>query len=252
MKYNVITLDESASTNTTLKEMLCDHPSLPAGTVVTARTQSQGRGQRGNSWESAPGRNITLSMLVRPCLSSCFVTYDISIITSLAISDLLKELLPHYADKVKIKWPNDIYVDDYKIAGILIENDWMSTRLNASIVGIGLNVNQEQFVSNAPNPISIAQLSERSDYDLEQLQARLLTLFQERYQAMERDSDEQRQCYYTTLYRADGGEYRFMLPNGDSFTATIVGVTLDGHLMLSHALNKELHAYAFKEIAYVL
>ncbi|MDE6431375.1 MAG: biotin--[acetyl-CoA-carboxylase] ligase, partial [Duncaniella sp.] len=121
---------------------------------VSARRQTAGRGQRGNSWESAPGKNITMSILLRPEGLHPSRQFVISRAVSLAITGVLRRYMP--ASAVRVKWPNDIYVDDRKICGILIENVISSASIRQSVVGIGINVNQRRFLSDAPNPVSMA------------------------------------------------------------------------------------------------
>lgn len=130
----------------------------PHGFVVEAEAQTAGRGQRGNSWESEPRMNILMSVLLRPE----GIAPSEQFLISQAVSVAIVRVLRHYLPEVRIKWPNDIYVGDRKICGILIENSITATKIIHSIVGIGLNVNQREFHSDAPNPVSMFQLTGRN------------------------------------------------------------------------------------------
>ncbi|WP_301748249.1 biotin--[acetyl-CoA-carboxylase] ligase [uncultured Duncaniella sp.] len=149
----IIKIESTDSTSSHLAGIAegCAH-----GTAVMARVQTAGRGQRGNSWEAEPGMNITLSLLLRPEGLEPARQFIISQAVSLAIVEMLDNFIG--ADAVSIKWPNDIYVNDSKIAGILIENVISGSAISRSIVGVGLNVNQTEFLSDAPNPVSLKQL----------------------------------------------------------------------------------------------
>lgn len=165
---NIIRIKETDSTNTLMKTM----PGIMHGTVVVADTQTAGRGQRGNSWEAEPGKNLTFSMLLEPEHIPARRQFAISRAVALAISDCLSHWLRNSADEIAIKWPNDIYVGDRKICGILIENSLQGDRICRTIVGVGLNVNQTTFRSDAPNPVSMAQIA-GFGFDLETLLADL-------------------------------------------------------------------------------
>ena len=148
---NFLLLEQVDSTNS--------YVSVHAGelddmTMVIADTQTAGRGQRGNSWESEPGRNLTFTLLHRPEGIAPREQFAISEATALAIADFLEET----GIRAKVKWPNDIYADDGKIAGILIELSLTGSAITDSRIGVGLNVNQREFRSDAPNPVSMANL----------------------------------------------------------------------------------------------
>ena len=149
-------IKETVSTNTLLWEMLRKE-SLPEGFVVQTDFQTAGKGQMGNSWESESGENLLFSMLLYPQRVPTDQLFLISQIVSIG----LKKALDNYVDGITVKWPNDIYWNDKKLAGILIENSFQANKVK-TVVGIGLNVNQRKFVSNAPNPISLRQIVGKS------------------------------------------------------------------------------------------
>lgn len=167
---NIIRIKETDSTNTLIKTM----SAVMHGTVVVAENQTAGRGQRGNSWEAEPGMNLTFSLLLEPEHIPARRQFAISRAVALAITDCLSHWLRNSADDIAIKWPNDIYVGDRKICGILIENSLQGDRICRSIVGVGLNVNQTVFRSDAPNPVSMAQIA-GFGFDLDTLLADVVT-----------------------------------------------------------------------------
>ena len=247
----LIELDESPSTNTYLASIAAD---LPHGTVVTARRQTAGRGQRGNSWESAPGENITMSVLLRPTGLHPSRQFVISQAVSLAIAGVLRNYMPGLDGCVK--WPNDIYVADGKICGILIENVITSAAINHSVVGIGINVNQRRFLSDAPNPVSMAQLTDRS-FDLAQLTREFCRAILDEVDAAlaaelsASGSDALARRYFASLWRADGFyPYRDNL-RGEMIEARIAAVAPDGPLTLELP-GGEWRTFAFKEVSAVV
>lgn len=146
----LIHINETNSTNNYLQS-LCSEQKVEELTVIVADFQTSGRGQRGNSWESDPGKNLLFSTVIFPEFLEARRQFLISQIISLAI----KEELDTYTSDISIKWPNDIYWKEKKICGMLIENDLMGRNINQSIAGIGININQEIFHSSAPNPVSL-------------------------------------------------------------------------------------------------
>lgn len=143
---------ELVSTNLWMKEHVGE---LENFSKVTADFQTAGRGQRGNGWESAPGENLLMSVYYIPESLKASEQFGISKTVSVAIAGVVREILPDKA-RVCIKWPNDIYVEDKKVCGILIENILaQDATISGSVIGIGLNLNQLKFDSGAPNPASL-------------------------------------------------------------------------------------------------
>ena len=159
-------LQEVGSTSTYLRENRAD---APHATVVAARSQTAGRGQRGNSWEAEPGRNLTFSMLLRPRGVDARTQYAVSEAVATAIVTVLRRYVPD-SDHLTVKWPNDIYYTDSKLCGILIECSLSGLTIDRAVAGVGINVNQTEFRSDAPNPISLRQITGR-EYPLEPLLA---------------------------------------------------------------------------------
>lgn len=248
-------LDSVPSTNTWAKE----HPaSLAHGDIVITRDQTAGRGQRGNSWEAAPGMNLTFSLMLRPRNITPRRQWAISQAVALGISEALDHILRETGaapggslERVAIKWPNDIYVGDRKICGILIENSLESPeRIGHSIAGIGINVNQPEFVSDAPNPVSLRQLT-GVDFDLDdvldQCVGRVMHWFDIAESGNTRLLDDE---YDTRLWRRSG-VHEYALPDGTRFRARIMGVENDGRLKLIDT-DDTIRRFYFKETAFVL
>ncbi len=241
-----IQLSETKSTNSYLLGMA---GTLPGGTVVYTYRQTAGRGQKGNSWECEDGKNLAFSFLLKKPALQAKKQFYISEAVSLAVLDFLSQ----YTDGIKIKWPNDIYLNDNKMCGMLIENSLDGKGIAHSVVGIGININQEVFLSDAPNPISLKNATNR-DYDLEALlrdvcdRIEQLCRFEE---ASEQDFKKLHERYLHNLYRNDGKPHTWQLPDGTQFQGTIVDVAPDGMLALRHCTG-EVHSYAFKEVKHVI
>lgn len=170
---------------------------------------------------------------------------------SKAISVALVDFLKECRLTAKIKWPNDIYINDKKITGILLENGITSNSIKSCIIGVGLNVNQKIFLSNAPNPTSILlELTREKELDREKSLQRLLFLFEQRYKLlMQRDFEAVEHDYLSNLYRNDG--FYPYTSNGSAFNAKITGISNIGELLLEteHGENRK---FGFKEIAFVI
>lgn len=238
----IIRLGSCGSTNSFLREHAAELPSL---TLVTAREQTAGRGQRGNTWESQPGKNLTVSMLWKPEGFEACRQFAVSEAVSLAVADTLKE----FGIEAKVKWPNDIYVGDRKICGILIEHSVAGRNIESTVAGIGLNVNQREFFSDAPNPVSMLQSSGR-EHDLEAVLASLYRRLEERLQEV--DGEGLHSEYMTRLWRGDAQFHPFRdTATGAAFRAMITSVDPDGMLHLLTDRFEE-RTYAFKEVSFTL
>lgn len=243
MEWNIVKLEAIGSTNTYIDQIdVAD--SLSEGYVVVAHSQTAGRGQRGNSWEAAPGKNLTFSYLLRPHGVVAHEQFILSQAVALAVVDVLSR----YADGFSVKWPNDIYYCDKKIAGILIEHNLTGSHISRTIVGIGLNINQASFVSDAPNPVSLLQIMGR-EYDLDEVLSAILQATAMRYAMCNDDREGLRQAYANVLYRREG-YYRYRDADGE-FEAAIRDVRPDGYLLLVDRAGRE-REYAFKEVAFVI
>jgi len=241
---NIIKIDSTTSTNSELKK-LCSEKQLPSFSALVTGKQTAGRGQAGNSWESEPYKNLTFSVVLFPENLPVKQSFMISRIFSLAV----KESLDKYIEHVSIKWPNDIYFREKKICGMLIENEIIETNISSSIIGIGLNVNQENFLSDAPNPVSLKQITAKI-YNLDELLNRILQTASEKYrQFLSGNIQELRLAYQNALYRKSGF-YDYEDKNG-IFQACIREVEDDGTLILETE-DKEIRRYQFKEVRFII
>lgn len=219
----------------------------PEYTVVICDEQTAGRGQRDTTWESEAGKNLTFSLLLRPFFIPSDQLFILSKAFSVAVCQALKNetQLP-----ITIKWPNDIYVGDKKIAGTLLEHSFSGNRLICSVIGIGLNVNQVYFTSNAPNPTSIVIASGKT-MDKEILLDAMLQSFYHCYECLRLGAAEKIEMpYLANLYRKDG-YHPYQLPTGERFYAKIADVLNSGELVLEHN-NGSKQLFAFKEVGIVL
>ena len=213
-------------------------------TVVYADEQTAGRGQGSNHWESEPGKNLTFSVLVHPTMVPVMRQFLLSEAGALALWDVLGQYLG--ADDVKMKWPNDIYWKDKKISGTLIETLLGGGHVKDCVYGIGIDVNQEKFVSDAPNPVSMKQILDH-DVDLKELLNKIIDSFKKYYAAIENGEYAAiSELYHSGLYRAHGF-HRYKDKDGE-FEAAIVEVEDSGNLILR---DREgcIRSYAFKEVA---
>lgn len=241
------------STSTFIREMIADERTggvvsahaLPGMTLVVAEDQTKGRGQVGNSWETEKGKNIIFSLLCHPDFVRASKQFLLSQCMALAIRNALAE----HVDGVKVKWPNDIYVGDKKISGTLIECDLMGKSIANCIIGTGVNINQEVFVSDAPNPTSLKLLTGK-EHDKEEILTDIIQRFSELYDRLAKGEEEAiRSEYMQCLYRSDG-MYEYEDVRG-RFKAEIAGVEPTGHLLLKFD-NGNVVRYEFKEVKFVL
>lgn len=233
MEFEIIHISETDSTN----RWLYEHPSEHDVVVVTDY-QTAGRGCGANTWESERGKNLLFSMLVHPENVHAAAQFHISMAVSLAICDALEQ----YIGDLSIKWPNDIYWRNGKLGGILIENRLQGGMIRDSIIGVGLNVNQQCFRSDAPNPVSLWQISGH-ETDRMQLLGDILSRFDTSLVA------DLKARYVSKLYRRKG--FHPYADQAGAFMAAFVDVEQDGHLLLLDEYGR-LRRYAFKEVTFVL
>lgn len=240
-------LYEVPSTNSYLAQLCKESKAKEFHTVITD-DQTAGRGQRGNTWESEGEKNLTFSTVLYPTALEAKEQFHLSMAIAFATVDALE----NYTDGFSIKWPNDIYWKDKKIAGILIENELEGKFITQSIVGIGLNVNQEVFRSSAPNPVSLIQIL-GATINRQELLDRILRGIMASYIFLEKDYKmavhNLRQLYLRRLYRKEGFHpYR---DKEGTFLAAFQDVEPSGHLVLKDEQGN-LRRYAFKEVEFIL
>lgn len=213
--------------------------------VVSAEYQTAGRGQGTNSWESEKGKNLAFSLKVSPTWMRPRQQYYLSMAGALALKDSLSTL----TEGITLKWPNDIYWKDKKISGTLIQTTISGHYLQDMIFGIGINVNQEVFLSDAPNPISLKQILGH-EIEREALLLSILDYFEHYYQMLhEGKFMEVSQLYRNSLYRREGF-YEYEDKDG-KFEAEIADISENGHLILRDKTGKERN-YEFKEVKFII
>lgn len=245
----IIKVEETTSTNRLAAELATSHE-VPF--AVSTRNQTHGRGQRGNSWESAPGENVTLSIVWHPRDIAASKQFIISQAVAVAVADMLKIMMPDRSGEIAVKWPNDIYVNDRKIAGILIENSLLGSHINRTIIGIGLNVNQTVFFSDAPNPVSMKLLTGKT-YDVDICARTLCETVEKFFNAYlpAHRHGRLRGRYFSALWRASGYWPYIDVATGKRFDARISNIASSGHITLTEPPG-ERHTYAFKEVQPVI
>lgn len=238
---NILWLDSVDSTNS---EALRRLPELPSGTVIAAREQTAGRGQRGNTWFTEPGKNLTFSIVLKGLGLAAADAHRLNYLASLAVA----EFLEGYRVSPSIKWPNDIYLGRKKICGILVENPLSGDVVSASVIGIGININQTEFPQLA-NATSLRCCAGK-EYDLEECLRVFMEVFNRLLSTLREQSLVDK--YSASLFlKGVTAEYSDYLRD-IRFTGIIRGVDPDGRLRIydTSALTDRL--YRFKEVGYIL
>lgn len=231
------------STNTCASSLI-QKESIPEGTIIYTNFQSAGRGQKGNRWESEDSKNLLFSIVLFPVMVAPEDQFIISMFVSLGLCDFLKT----YIQACKIKWPNDIYAGDDKIAGILIESSITGNSINNAIAGIGLNINQDHFPEYIPNPVSLKILTGK-DYDTKLCLKQLAGWLDRWYKKLISDRrSEIRNEYTSSLYRLN--EWHKFKTDNKTFSGKIVSVADSGRLQIEDR-NSEIHEFSFKEIEFI-
>ena len=239
-------ISSTNSTNTLLKELIANGQTPE---FLYTDYQTAGRGQTGNSWESEKGKNLLCSILLPPDKNLYFLNIAVGVAVYHTVQTVLQRsgltAKRSYSEAVSVKWPNDIYWQDKKVAGILIENAIIGNEITYSIAGIGLNVSQTEWHSDAPNPVSLKQITGK-DYDIERLMNRLL----EAVHAVLNEPEQDVWAYYKAhLYRREGF-WPYEDKNGQ-FLARIKDTLPTGEIVLTDQQRKE-RIYHFKQIRYVI
>ena len=248
--FDIRWFDTLESTNEYCK--LLDPKTVEEFTVISARSQTSGIGQRGNTWNSEAGKNLTFSLILKPNFLAADEQYSLTMALSLAVAETLEELFSvlHSPFPVYIKWPNDIYVGDRKICGILATNQLVSNQITQSICGIGLNINQIAFPDWIPNPTSLQLLTGR-EFNLNDVLHNLLAKISHRYWQLRNPHNYNsiKESYLDRLYRL--GIPSCYVHNGRTLRATITGIDRFGHLQLQTDDGQSLSC-AMKDIQFII
>ena len=249
--FNRIHIESIDSTSNYARLLLERGESLPDITIIDAEEQTAGRGQRGNSWETEPGKNVIFSLVCHPTWVHPVQQYVFSEAIALSVAQALGQELPD--DKIKnlsVKWPNDIYYGDKKISGTLIECDLFGHSISNCVIGTGVNINQQFFRSDAPNPVSLYNILGR-ETDKERILLNIAEEFAGYYDCIHSGAfGPIHEEYKRRLYRNDGEFYAYEDVQG-LILARIVDVEPSGRLILETP-EGESRRYEFKEVRFVL
>lgn len=260
-------IEQTNSTNTLIKEQYTDREHL---FFVRTGYQTAGRGQSGNGWEAEKDKNILISVLLKDIRTEPSRQFAISLSVALAVRDMLAEQIAAAGldtSRLTIKWPNDIYYDDKKICGILIETALAGNKIEYAIAGIGVNINQTEWVGKAPNPTSLRLITEQ-EYNIERLSDRLIERIGIR---TEKTGEAQQKAeYMNCLYRREGwhwykkrevsltptmpakqSEIGRYIADGTAFEGKIEDITEQGEIRIKHR-DGDTRIYHFKEIQYII
>ncbi|MBN2614419.1 MAG: biotin--[acetyl-CoA-carboxylase] ligase [Bacteroidales bacterium] len=245
MEFKIQHFDSLSSTNDSAVELVMKGQAKE-GLVLVTSEQTKGKGHGSNRWESARGKNLTLSVILEPRFLEASDQFFLTKIVSLALQETLQKYLPEHT--IRIKWPNDLYCGDKKMAGVLIQNFLKGAMIEYTVIGVGLNVNQEEFVSDAPNPVSMKQCTHQ-DIDLTELRDEWLQILGFYYHELQ--TEEGRNVissqYMNHLYR-----YRTVTKYQDSngiFWGEIVDINSFGQLIIQDESGNR-RTYDFKEVAF--
>jgi len=242
---NKIVRSSVDSTNLYLSDLLKNQP-LPEGTAIVASWQSEGKGQAGTNWFSKPGKNLLLSVVYYPTFLHPENLFSLSMAISLGVRDYLANLA---GDHITVKWPNDIFWKNHKLAGILIETSIQKEMVTQAIIGIGININQEIFPPEIPNAISLANIL-GFPFDLNMEFNSLCSFLENRYlQLKELKLSEIRNAYESALFRRS--EWHSFSHHGRIFNGKINGVNERGMLCLETE-EKKILPFDLKELRFVL
>lgn len=246
-----ILVKETLSTNTFLLNMLNNEVNIEEGTVVCTHRQTAGRGQIGNKWESENDKNIAFSVLLRPTFLPIREQFFISEITSLAVVETLASFINSPLLSPSIKWPNDIYINDGKVCGMLIENTLMGSTLMSSVVGVGININQTKWISDAPNPTSLCLCCDK-EFELDDVMDKVLLRLEGLYEMLKAGKKEEiHSRYLSNIYRRKGYHSYKDATTGRVFLAKIKTIEPSGYLVLEDTEGSTIR-YLFKEVKFVL
>jgi len=237
-------IDVIDSTNSYAFELL-RAVGLPEGAVVVANQQTAGRGQRGRVWETHPFLNLTVSIVLKPTFLEAEEYFYLTKVITLALIQLLTE---RQVKEVRVKWPNDIYVGDHKIAGILIENQLKGDKIGTSVLGIGLNVNQVSFPGYLPKATSVKLVTGQQEL-VTMILEELCELIEANYLRIKshlQSLDRQFEQYLFGL-----GEWRKFIINDEEKTLKITGVSSHGRLVVT-TQDDRIEKYDFRQLKFVI
>ena len=237
--------DELQSTNDHALLLLSKSKPIE-GTVISTHHQTAGKGQIGSSWLVEAGKNLTLSVILHPHFLPIPRQFLLNQAVSLAVVDFLRHFIA--TDMVRLKWPNDVYIGDKKSTGILIQNTISGSKLQHTVIGLGININQTKFPASLPNPTSLALATGKDDYELAELRQVLFSCLEHRYLQLKAGHWEKLdEAYHMALYKLNEA-HLFQSADGAFFKGTITGVTEQGLLKID--TDTGLQTFSLKEITF--
>ena len=241
----VLNYYESAGSTNAIAADLINNEHFTEGVVVCTFNQTAGRGQYGNRWNSEPNKNIALTVVLNPSFLNPREQFHLNKAIALAVHDTISHFTEGY---VSVKWPNDIYIHDKKMCGILIQNALTGTHIQSCIVGIGINANQMNF-NDLPNATSLA-IETGKEFDLWLVVEKLCQCIEQRYlQLKTRQFDKIHSEYLSKMYRW-GQDALYQYPNGTYFQGKIVDVSDSGKLLIES--KKGLEEFDIKEVKFIV
>ncbi len=241
----IIRLNEVDSTQDELRTRVMSDP-IQEGTVVTARKQGKGRGLGENVWESEEGANLLMSLLWKPVFLHVSQQFLLTKVVSLAVADLMQSIIQQ--SDIRIKWPNDVYVGDRKIAGILIENSIIGEQFQYCLIGIGININQTAFSKTLPNPVSLSQLK-GNELSIDHCLQLLCEFLDQKLLQLKNDIRSLNTDYLNRLYRFNTTAP--FLIDKKQIEARITGVSPFGMLQLAMPDGKTAE-FDMKQIKFIM
>ncbi|MGC3948754.1 MAG: biotin--[acetyl-CoA-carboxylase] ligase [Chryseolinea sp.] len=243
MGKEVVFMPECHSTNSFALDRCQQVPPPTEGTIIITNNQFAGRGQRGNNWKAAPGENLTFSVILKPTFLLLSDQFLLNVCSALAVADFLIE---EGCSQVSVKWPNDVYIGNKKVCGILVESQIRGNQLIWSVLGIGLNINQQTFSISTATSLSVAT---RNAYDLDVCLSALVPFIEARYlQLRQGNKDTLVSEYEARLYWANE-LHEFESADRGTFRGTISGIDSAGKLNVM--INDERASFGMKEIMFV-
>lgn len=242
---NLINLKEVDSTNNFLKELLSKSEPLAEGTVIMADHQFAGRGQQESVWQTVSGKNISTSIYLKPSFLPLHKQFYLNIAVSLAVRDALAYFI---GDAVYVKWPNDLYCENKKLGGILIENTLTGASIKSSVIGVGLNINQQEFPAAIHDKAtSVIQILQK-ETDLTKVLEKIF-IFMEKYYLILKAGNYGilQNNYLNHLYKLY--QRSFYSSNGEVFEGIITGIEDGGRLIME--TGKGFKAFNFKEVEFL-
>ena len=246
MNIKVKFFETLASTNEKAIQLI-DEKKADEGNLIITDNQFKGRGHQDNRWESEPGKNLTFSLIIRPVFLNASEQFILNEVVCLSIIEALKKSLPGV--QFLIKWPNDIYVGNDKIAGVLIQHFLKGSKLNFSVIGIGININQTHFISEAPNPVSLKKITGKT-FEKEGVLQDFVKLFEQNYEKIKTVSGRNviNTSYLENLYKREK-KSKFKDKKG-LFYGKIKGINEFGQILISDEEN-HVRKYGFKELEWL-